>query len=179
MSFMNLSCLQICIHGNNHNGAPNQYFFIVMVPITIVTIIGFVADILIYQYVKNNSFNSNKSYSITTKLADEEVAISNKKELTEYQKLLLRIPLNSITASFISMIPLVLCVIFAYVLNVTNLTKFYMYSFMFFMVQGFRGSAILRCLFSAHLVNVANKKAERQNWERENAFMTKKAIGTS
>ena len=149
-----------------------------MVPITIVTIIGFVADILIYQYVKNNSFNSNKRYSIK-KMTDAEQPISNEKKLTEYQKLLLRIPLNSINASFISMIPLVLALIFAYVLNVTNLTKFYIYSFMFFIMQGFRGSVILRCLFSAHLVNVANKKAERQNWERENAFMTKKAISTS
>ena len=164
---------QICVNGNQYTDLPGTHFFFTLGPAVAVTALGFIADMVIYFFVRKNSFGRSTSNEIIDPNESNE-------SLTEHQRLMLHYPLNAITASLISASPLVACVIIGFSLDISSVTKFHLFIIIFCIMQFLRNLVILRCLFSANQanqleMNKAKSKSERQKWEIEHAFKTSKA----
>ena len=132
-----------------------------LMPIFIMTCIGYVCDKRTYNYVKANSFG-------------------NENQLTEQQKILLHIPLNAVKSSLLSFLPFFIIPIIRFFGDVSDLARFHGYIIVFCFIQGSRITIILTCLLKANKFNQVEMsreqaREERRKWENENSFKAKKA----
>ena len=132
-----------------------------LIPTFVLSFIGYHCDKKTFKHVKANTFGDQN-------------------QLTEHQKMLLRIPLNAIKASLISFLPYIIIPMVKYFGNVSDLTRFHCQIALFSFIQGSRIIIILTCLLKANKVNqieLSREQAreERRRWEQETSFKAKKA----
>ena len=132
-----------------------------LIPIFALSVIGCHCDKKTFKHVKANTFGDQS-------------------QLTEHQKMLLRIPLNAIKASLISFLPYLMIPMIKYFGDVSDLTRFHCHIALFSFIQGSRIIIILTCLLKANRVNQIELSREqaredRRKWEQETSFKAKKA----
>ena len=152
---------------------PVQVFLAYVLPVVFVTIIAHKCDKLTYNHVKNNTMMgySNQIFPI------QDGNVQTTEELTEYQREVLKIPLNAVKASLLSFS------IFGFfgimrILRGSFLTQMgilQVYPLAICSLQGLRIIVILTCLHKANESNQAEisrseRRAQRQEWERTHSF---------
>ena len=145
------------------------------------TVIANICDRLTYDYVKENTFRGNKNQVGPTNHQNNIQAVEN--ELSDHQKELLKIPLNAVRISLISILPLIFGLILVFVIGdnliLKGLVRINIALSMLCMLQGVRIVIVLTCLHKATEANQAEisqakRRADRQEWERMNSFRAKR-----
>ena len=143
------------------------------------TVIANICDRLTYDYVKDNTFGGNKNQVRPANHQNNIQAAEN--ELTDHQKELLKIPLNAVRISLLSILPLIFGLILKFVIgdNITGLVRLNITLLMLCMLQGVRIVIVLTCLHKAAEANQAEisqakRRADMQEWERMTSFKAKK-----
>ena len=159
---------------------PIQVFLAYVLPVVFVTILAHKCDKLTYSHVKNNTMIgcSNQIFPI------QDGNIQATEELTEYQREVLKIPLNAVKASLLSFS------IFGFfgIMRILRGSYFsqmeilQVYPLAIGGLQGLRIVVILTCLHKANESNQAEisrseRKAQRQEWERTHSFRAERLHG--
>ena len=139
------------------------------------TLIANVCDRLTYNYVKCNTFGRNQN-QIGPASGQPNIEAADQ-ELSDQQKELLKIPLNAVRFSLITVLPLMFFAALRLLINDNLMRMTIILSFLCIM-QGSRIVIILTCLHKATEANQAEisqakRRADRQEWERLNSFKAK------
>ena len=131
--------------------------------------------------MKDNTFGGNKNQVRPANHQNNIQAVEN--ELTDHQKELLKIPLNAVRISLLSILPLIFGLILKFVIgdNLTGLVRLNIALLMLCMLQGVRIVIVLTCLHKATETNQAEisqakRRADMQEWERMTSFKAKKYL---
>ena len=129
--------------------------------------------------MKDNTFGGNKNQVRPANHQNNIQAAEN--VLTDHQKELLKIPLNAVRISLLSILPLIFGLILKFVIgdNITGLVRLNITLLMLCMLQGVRIVIVLTCLHKATEANQAEisqakRRADMQEWERMTSFKAKK-----
>ena len=128
--------------------------------------------------MKDNTFGGNKNQVRPANHQNNIRAAEN--ELSDHQKELLKIPLNAVRISLLSILPLIFGLILKFVIgdNLTGLVRLNITLLMLCMLQGVRIVIVLTCLHKATEANQAEisqakRRADMQEWERMTSFKAK------
>ena len=166
----------MCWYGEvfeEHYKPPTQVFLAYVLPMIFVTIIAHKCDKLTYNHVKDNIVkgHSNQIFPI------QEGNIQSTEELTEYQREVLKIPINAVKTSFLSFTVFgffgITRILWGSYLTQMNILQ--VYTLAISSLQGLRIVVILTCLHKANELNQAElsqaeRRAQRQEWERNHSF---------